>query len=76
MTELSSEVKYLGLTLDKGLTWKKSVDKVTNKAYKAFWTCRGTFRKTWGLKQKVIYWIYIAAVSHSYLCCRCMVAQS
>jgi hypothetical protein len=34
--QLSSEVKYLGLTLDKGLTWKKQLDKFTNKAYKAF----------------------------------------
>jgi hypothetical protein len=31
-------------------------------AYKAFWTCRGTFGKTWGLKPKVIYCIYTVAV--------------
>jgi hypothetical protein len=43
--QLSSEVIYLGITLDKGLTWKKQLDKVINKAYKAFWTCRGTFGK-------------------------------
>jgi hypothetical protein len=60
--QLSSEVKYLGITLDKGLTWKKQLDKVINKAYKAFWTCRGTFGKTWGLKPKVLYWIYTAVV--------------
>jgi hypothetical protein len=29
--------------LDKRLTWKKQMDRVTNKAYRAFWTCRGTF---------------------------------
>jgi hypothetical protein len=46
MIQLSSEVKYLGITLDKGLTWKKQLDKAINKAYKAFWTCRGTFGKT------------------------------
>jgi hypothetical protein len=50
--QLSSEVKYLGITLDKGPTWKKQLDKVIDKAYKAFWTCRSTFGKTWGLKQK------------------------
>jgi hypothetical protein len=33
--QLSSEVKYLGLTLDKGLTWKKQLDKAISKAYKA-----------------------------------------
>jgi hypothetical protein len=30
--QLSSEVKYLGLILDKGLTWKKQLDSVINKA--------------------------------------------
>jgi hypothetical protein len=71
---LSSEVKYPGLTLDKGLTWKKQLDKAISKAYKAFWTCRGTFGKTWGLKPKVVYWMY--SKTHSYLCCHYMVAQS
>jgi hypothetical protein len=62
MIQLSSEVKYLGLTLDKGLAWKKQLDKVINKVYKAFWTSRGTFEKSWGLKLKVIYWIYSEVV--------------
>jgi hypothetical protein len=60
--QLFSEVKYLGVTLDKGLTWKKQLDKVIVKAYKAFWTCRGTSGRTWGLKPKVVYWIYTAVV--------------
>jgi hypothetical protein len=46
--QLSSEVKYLEITIDK--------------AYKAFWTCRGTFWNTWGLKPKVVHWIYTAVV--------------
>jgi hypothetical protein len=29
---VSSEVEYLQLTSGKGLTWKKQLDKVTNKA--------------------------------------------
>jgi hypothetical protein len=55
--QLSNEVKYLGITLDKGLAWKKQLDTAISKAYKAFWTCRGTFGKTWGLKPKVVHWI-------------------
>jgi hypothetical protein len=50
MIQLSSEVKYLGLMLDKGPMWKNQLDKVIDKAYKAFWMCRGTFGKTWRLK--------------------------
>jgi hypothetical protein len=39
--QLSTEVKYLGLTLDKGLTGGGlQLDKVTNRAYRAFWTCK------------------------------------
>jgi hypothetical protein len=55
--------KYLGVTVDKGLTWKKQLDKVIDRAYKSFWTCRGTFKKTWGLKPKVVYWIYTVVVT-------------
>jgi len=29
-----------------------------NKAYRAFWTCKRTFGKTWGLKSRVVHWIY------------------
>jgi hypothetical protein len=36
MIQLSSEVKYLGITIDKGLTWEKQLDKAINKAYTAF----------------------------------------
>jgi hypothetical protein len=37
--QLSSEVNYLGLKIDTGLTCKKQLDMVINKAYKAFLTC-------------------------------------
>jgi hypothetical protein len=60
--QLSSEVKCLRITPDKGLAWKKQVYKVINKAYRNFWACRGPFGKTWGLKPKVIYWINTAVV--------------
>jgi hypothetical protein len=56
--QLSAEVKYLGLILDKGLAWKAQLKNVMNKAYRAFQTCKGTFGKTWGLKPRVVHWIY------------------
>jgi hypothetical protein len=59
---LSNEVKCLGLILDKGLTWKKQLDSVINKAYRAFWTCRGMFGRTLGLRPQVVYWIYTVVV--------------
>jgi hypothetical protein len=56
--QLSTEVKYLGLILDNGLTWKAQLKNVMNKAYRPFWTCKGTSGKTWGLKPRVVHWIY------------------
>jgi hypothetical protein len=60
--QLSSDVKYLGLTVDKGLTWRKQLDKIINRACKAFWTCRSMFGKTWGLQPHIVYWIYTAVI--------------
>jgi hypothetical protein len=59
---LATEVKYLELTLDKGLTWKAQLGNLINKAYRAFCTCKGTFGKTWGLKPKGLHWIYIMII--------------
>jgi hypothetical protein len=61
-TQLNNEVKYLGPTLDKGLTWKKQLGSLTNKAYTVFSTCRSTFGKIWGLRSKVVFWIYTVVV--------------
>jgi hypothetical protein len=60
--QLATEVKYLGLTLDKESTWKTQLGNVINKAFRAFWTCKGTFGTTWGLKPKVLHWIYIMII--------------
>jgi hypothetical protein len=37
-------------------------NKIFNKAYKAFRVCRRTLGKTWGLKPKMLYWIYTVIV--------------
>jgi hypothetical protein len=71
--QLSSEAKYLGIILDKGLTWKKQLDTAINKAYKAFWTCRGTFGKTWGLRPKDIHY---GGETHYDLCCHQIVTKN
>jgi hypothetical protein len=60
--QLFTEVKYLGLKADKGLTWGAQLDKVTNRAYRAFWICKGTFGKTRGLKPWVVQWVYTIVV--------------
>jgi len=47
---LITKVKYLGLKY------------VTNKAYRNFWTCRDTFGESWGMKPRVVYWMYTMAI--------------
>jgi hypothetical protein len=52
---LTGEVKYAGLTVDTKPIWDKQLDIVISKAYRAFWTCRSTSEKTWGLKRRVLH---------------------
>ncbi|XP_044597530.1 uncharacterized protein LOC123274105 [Cotesia glomerata] len=61
-TELkfSKEVRYLGVTLDSKLTWRSHIEKQTKKATATFWACRRIFGITWGLRPKLIKWIYTA----------------
>ncbi|XP_046145898.1 uncharacterized protein LOC123989236 [Osmia bicornis bicornis] len=58
--QLTDEVKYLGVTLDKKLTWKNHVNKQTQKAISTYWACRRMFGPTWELKPRMVRWIYQA----------------
>jgi hypothetical protein len=44
------------------MTWKKQLYKVKNKAYRDFWTCRGMFGRTLGLRLMVLHWIQTVVV--------------
>ncbi|MVN24507.1 hypothetical protein GO639_04910 [Staphylococcus aureus] len=57
-----TEVKYLGIVLDKRLTWNAHLEKVLHKARLSLWTCRRICGKTWGLGPKQIHWIYVMIV--------------
>jgi hypothetical protein len=58
----SGEVKYLGLTLDRRLTWNQYVQNVTNKCKMALMVGHRTLGKTWGLKPQMVQWLYTAVV--------------
>ncbi|XP_062710910.1 uncharacterized protein LOC134288974 [Aedes albopictus] len=58
----SDRVKYLGLILDAKLNWNAQIESVIGKATSAFWLCSKTFGRKWGLKPKMIMWIYTAII--------------
>jgi hypothetical protein len=59
--QLSSEVKYVGITLDKGLTCQKQLDMVSTKPISLL-NMQGHIWVNLGTETKVIYWIYTAVV--------------
>jgi hypothetical protein len=60
--QLKNQVKYLGVILDETLNWNSHIDHRMQKATIAFWQCQRAIGKTWGLKPKVVYWIYTSVV--------------
>jgi hypothetical protein len=53
--QLTTEVKYLGLTLDKGCKSKAQLKGMKNKACRAFWTCKDTFGTIWSVKPRAVH---------------------
>jgi hypothetical protein len=59
---LKNQVKFLGVILDEKLIWNSHIDHRMQKATIVSRQCRRAIGKTWGLKAKVVYWVYTSEV--------------
>ena len=58
-------VKCLRVVLDSQLTEGKYVNTKVKKACYLLWACRRTYGMTWGLRPKVVYWLYVSIIQPS-----------
>ena len=59
---LSGSVKYLGVILDSRLAWREHVDVTIRKANCLSWVCRMACGARWGLRPKVVHWLYVTII--------------
>ena len=60
--QCSMLVKYLGVILDSRLTWKKHMDARVRKAQNLLWACRRACGGAWGLRPRMVLWLYISVI--------------
>ena len=59
---LSDQVKYLGVMLDKMLNWASHINMIKGKAIRNLMTCKSLVGRRWGLKPKVMRWLYLSVI--------------
>ncbi|KAL1446330.1 hypothetical protein WDU94_005475 [Cyamophila willieti] len=60
--KIADHTKFLGIHLDKRLTWNQHVKSTTDKAKTTFNMVRRSVGKTWGLTPSITRWIYTSIV--------------
>lgn len=59
---LSTHAKYLGVILDRKLSWKRNAEHRVQKATVAYYTCRKMIGSRWGLRPKMVLWMYTSVI--------------
>lgn len=60
--QVSRSVKYLGVIFDPKLTWIRHVEYKSKSAICALWQCRNAICSSWGLRPKIVKWIYTGII--------------
>lgn len=56
--KISGDVKYLGVYLDSRLNMKRHFSEIASRANKAFWAARALGSRHWGMKPRMLKYIY------------------
>ncbi|XP_025996074.1 uncharacterized protein LOC105202882 [Solenopsis invicta] len=56
----AESVKYLGVILNKKMSWREHLESRCKSLCSYFWMCRRIVGQTWGLKPRMVCWIYTA----------------
>ena len=59
---IGDKASYLGLILDRKLSWKQNLEARVKKAATALYTCKRMVGPRWGLTPRVAHWLYTAIV--------------
>lgn len=65
--ETSDSMKFLGIILDRKLTFIQNAEQRCRMANTVFWQCRRTYGASWGLKPSVVLWFINPSCSQSQL---------
>jgi ribonuclease HI len=60
--EMTDNIKYLGLTIDKKLLWTKHIQEKVKKGKKLLNSVKAIIGQKWGLDPKKLFWVYTAMV--------------
>ena len=63
--QISDKVRYLGVVIDKRLTWMDHVTLKSSKATSQFAVCRRVVGRKWGMSPHVMKWLYTAVIRPS-----------
>jgi hypothetical protein len=61
----SMSVKYLGVVLNSQLTWRENMDVKVRKAHNLLRASRRAYGVIWGLRPRVVHWLYISIIRSS-----------
>jgi hypothetical protein len=57
-------INYLGVVLDSQLTWREHMYVKVKKVHNLLCACRRAYGVMWGLRHKVVHWLYVRPSIH------------